>query len=65
MHVVGVAYKRDVNDMRESPALDVIELLAKRGAVHQLHAIRGCRISGTETQTLKSIELEQGHRRPA
>jgi UDP-N-acetyl-D-glucosamine dehydrogenase len=32
VHLVGVAYKRDVNDMRESPALDVLELLAKRGA---------------------------------
>ena len=32
IHIVGVAYKRDVNDMRESPALDVIELLSKRGA---------------------------------
>jgi UDP-N-acetyl-D-glucosamine dehydrogenase len=32
VHVLGVAYKRDVNDMRESPALDIIELLAKRGA---------------------------------
>jgi UDP-N-acetyl-D-glucosamine dehydrogenase len=33
IHLFGVAYKRDVNDMRESPALDVMELLAKRGAV--------------------------------
>ena len=33
VHIVGIAYKKDVNDMRESPALDVIELLAKRGAV--------------------------------
>jgi UDP-N-acetyl-D-glucosamine dehydrogenase len=32
VHVLGVAYKRDVNDMRESPAIDIIELLAKRGA---------------------------------
>jgi UDP-N-acetyl-D-glucosamine dehydrogenase len=32
VHLIGVAYKRDVNDMRESPALDVIELLEKRGA---------------------------------
>jgi len=32
IHLIGVAYKRDVNDLRESPALDVIELLAKRGA---------------------------------
>jgi UDP-N-acetyl-D-glucosamine dehydrogenase len=32
VHVLGVAYKRDVNDMRESPALDIIESLARRGA---------------------------------
>jgi UDP-N-acetyl-D-glucosamine dehydrogenase len=32
VHLFGVAYKRDVNDVRESPALDVIELLARRGA---------------------------------
>src|SRR5438128_3813794 len=32
IHLFGVAYKRDVNDMRESPALDVLELLVKRGA---------------------------------
>ncbi len=32
VHVIGVAYKRDVNDMRESPALDIVELLTKRGA---------------------------------
>ncbi len=30
--VLGVAYKRDVNDVRESPALDVISLLHERGA---------------------------------
>ncbi|MEO8257209.1 MAG: nucleotide sugar dehydrogenase [Acidobacteriota bacterium] len=33
VHVIGVAYKQDVNDMRESPALDVLELLSRRGAV--------------------------------
>ena len=30
--LVGVAYKKDVNDMRESPALDILELLLRRGA---------------------------------
>ena len=30
--VLGVAYKKDVGDVRESPALDVIKLLADRGA---------------------------------
>jgi UDP-N-acetyl-D-glucosamine dehydrogenase len=32
VHLIGVAYKKDVNDMRESPALDILELLARRGA---------------------------------
>jgi UDP-N-acetyl-D-glucosamine dehydrogenase len=32
VHVFGVAYKRDVNDLRESPALDIMELLVRRGA---------------------------------
>ena len=32
IHVVGVAYKRDIDDVRESPALDVIHLLMHRGA---------------------------------
>jgi UDP-N-acetyl-D-glucosamine dehydrogenase len=31
IHIFGVAYKRDVNDLRESPALDIIELLGRRG----------------------------------
>jgi UDP-N-acetyl-D-glucosamine dehydrogenase len=30
--ILGVAYKKDVGDVRESPALDVIKLLADRGA---------------------------------
>src|SRR5581483_7032838 len=33
IHLFGVAYKKDVNDMRESPALDILELLVKRGAI--------------------------------
>jgi UDP-N-acetyl-D-glucosamine dehydrogenase len=30
--IVGIAYKRDIDDMRESPALDVMGLLHERGA---------------------------------
>ncbi|MDL5054580.1 nucleotide sugar dehydrogenase [Oscillatoria laete-virens NRMC-F 0139] len=30
--VLGVAYKKDIDDVRESPALDVINLLLERGA---------------------------------
>ena len=25
--ILGVAYKKDINDVRESPALDIIQLL--------------------------------------
>jgi UDP-N-acetyl-D-glucosamine dehydrogenase len=32
IHVCGVAYKRDIDDVRESPALDIIHLLQRRGA---------------------------------
>src|SRR5271168_2658921 len=32
VHILGVAYKRDIDDVRESPALDIILLLLKRGA---------------------------------
>jgi UDP-N-acetyl-D-glucosamine dehydrogenase len=33
IHVMGVAYKRDIDDMRESPALDVMLLLKRRGGL--------------------------------
>jgi UDP-N-acetyl-D-glucosamine dehydrogenase len=32
VHILGVAYKRDIDDVRESPALDIIHLLQRRGA---------------------------------
>ncbi|GGA33464.1 nucleotide sugar dehydrogenase [Paenibacillus physcomitrellae] len=32
VHVLGVAYKKDIDDYRESPALDIIGLLEARGA---------------------------------
>lgn len=35
--VLGVAYKRDIDDVRESPALDVIRLLEERGAHVEYH----------------------------
>ena len=33
IHVMGVAYKRDIDDMRESPALDIMMLLQRRGGI--------------------------------
>jgi len=35
--VLGVAYKRDIDDQRESPALDIIRLLQERGAEVSFH----------------------------
>jgi UDP-N-acetyl-D-glucosamine dehydrogenase len=35
--VLGVAYKGDVGDLRESPALKLIELLGESGAVISYH----------------------------
>src|SRR3974390_2415089 len=32
IHIPGVAYKKDIDDLRESPALDVMLLLQRRGA---------------------------------
>jgi UDP-N-acetyl-D-glucosamine dehydrogenase len=31
IHILGVAYKKDIDDVRESPALDIIQLLERRG----------------------------------
>ena len=35
--ILGVAYKKDVDDARESPALSIIDLLQKKGAVILYH----------------------------
>ncbi len=35
--VIGVAYKRDIDDVRESPSLDIIHLLQRQGADVRFH----------------------------
>lgn len=35
--VLGVAYKKDIGDLRESPALDIIQLLEEKGARVSFH----------------------------
>jgi UDP-N-acetyl-D-glucosamine dehydrogenase len=54
--IVGIAYKPDVSDVRESPALDVISLLLAKGAEVVYHDpyIAEIEVSGT---VLKSLEL--------
>jgi UDP-N-acetyl-D-glucosamine dehydrogenase len=54
--VLGVAYKANVSDMRESPALDVIRLLASKGAEVSYHDphVREVAIEGA---SYKSVDL--------
>jgi UDP-N-acetyl-D-glucosamine dehydrogenase len=58
--VIGLAYKRDIDDMRESPALDVIRLLAERGAevvYHDPHVPR-YRDEGQEQESVDFSDAE-------
>jgi UDP-N-acetyl-D-glucosamine dehydrogenase len=65
--VVGLAYKKNVDDMRESPALRVIELMEMRGAQADYHdpwipAIKGSRqhqaLAGRRSVSLEPAKLE-------
>ncbi len=47
--VLGVAYKPDIDDLRESPALDVIYLLKEKGALVEYH-----------DPYVKKLHLEEG-----
>ncbi len=55
--VVGAAYKRDTDDTRESPALDIIRLLAEKGARVTYHdpLVPSLRHEG---QDLESVSLD-------
>jgi UDP-N-acetyl-D-glucosamine dehydrogenase len=54
--VLGVAYKKNVSDCRESPALDVMRMLSEKGAILSYNDpfVSTLRINGN---TLKSVEL--------
>jgi len=56
--LLGVAYKSDVSDVRESPALDVIRLLAERGAEIQYHDPHVSEVE-VEGETYKCRELSE------
>ncbi len=54
--VVGVAYKKDIEDLRESPALDIIRLLAAQRADVQYHDPYVKELK-EDDQTLRSVPL--------
>lgn len=55
--VLGVAYKRDVDDVRESPALDIIQLLSERGALVSYHDPHVPSLRLEHEKTMQSVEL--------
>ena len=56
--ILGVSYKRDVGDLRESPALDVIKLLAEKGGDVSFHDpfVGECDVDGT---VYKTVDLDE------
>jgi UDP-N-acetyl-D-glucosamine dehydrogenase len=55
--VIGVAYKPDVSDVRESPALDIIELLRQKGAdvlYHDPH-VPSLDVEGTKMDSVDDL----------
>ncbi len=56
--VVGVAYKKDVNDVRESPALDIIHLLENKGARVAYHDPHVPSIVVEETKYVSVVDLD-------
>jgi UDP-N-acetyl-D-glucosamine dehydrogenase len=54
--VVGAAYKADIDDLRESPALDILKQLAERGAEVRYHDPYIPRLAVGEVH-LESVEL--------
>jgi UDP-N-acetyl-D-glucosamine dehydrogenase len=54
--LLGVAYKKDIDDVRESPALDVLRLLADKGADVRFHDPYVAEVREDGTQ-LRSVAL--------
>ena len=65
--LMGVAYKRDIDDPRESPAFRLMELLAERGAILSYHdpyipklpAMRHYQVPALESEPLTADWLAQ------
>jgi UDP-N-acetyl-D-glucosamine dehydrogenase len=55
--VLGVAYKRDINDVRESPALGIVDQLLHKGAEVSYHDPFIPEMNLDGTGSLASVEL--------
>ena len=59
VHILGAAYKRDIDDVRESPALDIILLLERRGSrvTYSDPFVPSLRLDGRELTAQEPIEM--------
>jgi UDP-N-acetyl-D-glucosamine dehydrogenase len=55
--ILGVSYKKDIDDVRESPALDIIELLQQKGAKVSYHDPHAPEVRIGE-HTMKSVGFD-------
>jgi UDP-N-acetyl-D-glucosamine dehydrogenase len=62
VHILGVAYKRDIDDVRESPALDIIHLLGQRGAIvtYSDPFVPKLRADGFLARDMEAIPTDEG-----
>ena len=64
--LLGMAYKKDIDDIRESPALDVMRLLEQRGAEVRYHDVNVPRVeAGISNGAAESVELTDDELRNA
>jgi UDP-N-acetyl-D-glucosamine dehydrogenase len=71
--ILGVSYKADIDDIRESPALDIIGLLQRKGAEvvyhdplveadhHELAHVRGIKLTPEEVSSCDCAAIVTGH----
>jgi UDP-N-acetyl-D-glucosamine dehydrogenase len=71
--VVGVSYKKDIDDVRESPALDMIKLLLQQGAEVRYHdpfvpeidedgqVLRSVPLTASEVQQAQCVVIATDH----
>ncbi len=71
--ILGISYKADIDDIRESPALDIIELLKRKGAEVVYHdtvasdehnelTIPGVELTPEELQKADCVAVITGHK---
>lgn len=63
--VLGVAYKANVNDVRESPAIKVVQILQGLGAIVEYHDPRIPVLEVRDQKTLESVPLTTDRLRAA